>query len=181
MKSDCLGYKNYSSYLFAHARSTQFFQITDRIVRRTKKFFFLGKLIRLTAAVVAVIETSAALLFAFTLFLTLLPLLITFAFLCFLADRIRGNHLIRRLSPFFVQKKIIVLFRAGEFGHAWMKELEKKGYAVVFVTDKLFPFFLTAKEKNGILMVRRTFFFRLQKTFFENHPERMIYLFDSFL
>ena len=75
-KPDILKAKNLPSLYLERMRSSSLWNIADRFFTYTRRFFFITKLLRVAAAVITFIQTSAMLLAYATIFLTLIPVIL---------------------------------------------------------------------------------------------------------
>lgn len=75
-KPDILKAKNLPSLYLERMRSSSLWNIADRFFTYTRRFFFITKLLRVAAAVITFIQTSAMLIAYATIFLTLVPIIL---------------------------------------------------------------------------------------------------------
>ncbi|MBQ8510846.1 MAG: hypothetical protein IJ493_13175 [Clostridia bacterium] len=158
---------SYITYLYDRLRATSLWSATERIAAYSRRFLFITRLLKWIAAAVAVIETSAMLLTAAALLLILLPALLAVAGGLALAAYIDGN---RKLHSLTLGDRVIVFFAEGGI------RLGLDG-CVFVVTDSLRHRFLTMQQRDGVYYIRRSFFIRLRKRYFDKMPQRMIYIF----
>lgn len=181
MLPELLSKPSYSSYVISALTSTPLYTLWSSVVKYFKRFFFVTRLFRYTAAVIYFIEKSAIFLTAFIFILGTLPVLATALLFAALTERIRQIRLVRKISiPNDMDIYVFVSSEAfgrpvGSFGMAEANALSNDA-AVFIVTDKLTQNLLN-KNSGGVMTISRSCFFRLRRAIFDKRPQYVKYLF----
>ena len=176
MPPELLTANNLFSFYYSRVRRTTVWSLADRIIKYSRRFLFITRIVRYAAVIVSIIETSAMLILISTLILTVLPILTVGFIVMLTAESIVTNKRLRELDLRLDREEIYVFAGVGEYGEAYARSLSEVA-AVYIVANPLKHRFIAAKADGGIIYVSKSFFLRLRRNYFDSTPEKMRYLF----
>ena len=187
--------KRYTSYIAAIISRTSVFKLYKRIILFAKKYTLLTVSLKIAAYVIALIQSSAIFVVALSVFLVLLPFTFVFGYLTLMISLFGRRRRIKRVTEMTKNKSIAVFFAAkttqltnDSFFAGTVREWRdrKEGVAVI-VSPHLFlskgistskkPYLLMRVEETDVIIIRKHFFFTLDKRIFKNSDKdvTMIY------
>lgn len=173
---------SYLRYLWTSAKEHSAYKAAKKLAGYFSKFRLISFILKALSYVAVVLETGVS-LFAATFISAILlpPALITLP-LIFICAALRFRRDDRRVQASIGDKRAIIIFLdkqypfgSDTFCYRSARELLHRGYAVIAVS----PFLLSTKglcnrkkpylncriEENGILLIRRQYFFHFKKNF----------------
>lgn len=182
----------YFSYLFNFIRKNRVFSIFLKAGKIFTGFRLISRIFKVIGIIILALETGTAIFIGLILLAILLPPALIYLFAVFLYSLFTSPRDIKRIFDGVGDRKIIVIFpaRRQNLGcHSFLyrnaRDLEQKGYFVISVS----PFWLSSvdisgnrklyanqKITNGIVTVRRQYFFRIKKQLLKNHNQRAIFI-----
>lgn len=176
MLPEILTSKNLFSLYYKKMRSTTVWGLADRLIKYSRRFMLVTKIIKYATLIVAFIETSAMLIVAATILLIALPISLIAIAIAAIADRISSKHKLDELDLKLDRDEIYVFFNVGKFGEAYARKLAE-GAAVYIVASPLHKRFFTARPDGDITYISKSFFMRLRRDYFDETPGKMRYIF----
>ena len=176
MPPELLTANNLFSFYYSRIRHTTLWSLADRVIKYSRRFLFITRIVRYSAVIVSIIEKSVLLILISTLILTVLPILAAGSVAMLTAESIVTNKRLRELDLRLDREEIFVFAGVGEYGEAWTRSLSEVA-AVYIVANPLKHRFIAAKADGGIIYVSKSFFLRLRRDYFDSTPEKMRYLF----
>ena len=185
----CSGYPR---YLLSMLRQSTAYRGWMRLLTYFRRFRLVSVIIRVATSLVTVIETSALLIVAATVFIVTLPLLLAASLITAVAVVISGSRCNRRLAPLMLDKQIFVFFptsspRCGGVLDATVRHLASDPANAVFavsphfISSELFgqqePYFIQRQAAENVFYVRKYYFFMLRRGVLSHadHPVRYIF------
>lgn len=169
---------SYFSYLTGFIRSSSPYRIWNRVLRYSRRFRLLSGALRMSARVVAIIETSAVLLLFASVAIVLVPVLLVLALIGIFAAMFENKKTQRQLTDAISRNILYVFFpvrrsqiREDSFFLSGLRELSRReNCTVLAVSPSVFsyggaPFLSSKKLDDNLYLIRRHFFFRLRKSF----------------
>ena len=204
-KPDLLKARNILSLYIDRARSTSLWNAADRAIKYTRRFFFVTKLLRFSAVIITFIQTSAMLIAAATLILTLLPLVLVIVLAAGISGWFCENRILRKYPPPEVGDIYVILPPDRELlekhqkdsgttdkhpkkpdRHSYRdflaRDLSSSGTVYVVDSEPGYLFkglvrgLYPAKDVNGVTYLSKPLFLRMRAKYFDKTPERMNYL-----
>ncbi len=176
MIPDILLAKNLPSLYYNRLRKTTLWGLADRVVKYSRRFLLIGRILKYTAMAIVFIETSALLLSTVLILLLLLPLIAAGFVIYLLAERLLAAHIEKRLDLRLDSDRIYVFFRAGDFGQDMAASLANNS-AVYIVKSMRELHFIGAVTDGNMIYVSRAFFLRLRQKYFDKLNDKLCYLF----
>lgn len=167
--------RSYLSYLVGVFRRGAPYVLYRRARALVYPAILLGRMLRIARLIFRIVETSAVLLLALTLFFVLLPPFLLLSLVLACLTFIENRRADRRFAEFFEGRRVIAFFRSepSEFFLALAASLAGE-YTVLLVTDLPHTFFekgkgrgilAARKRQDGVLVVREQYWFRLRRRF----------------
>ncbi len=171
-------YKTFVTYLVARLRSTSIWSLADRVIKYTRRFLLVGRILKYISIAFAIIETSAVLLLAAAALAVIIPVAFIALTAIYIADLVIGARILRsrQLREYLSRERICVISQAGEFGEGFARELSDGGGAVFVITAAPSRKFISARYEDGVYYVRHAFFFRLKRRILTKRADRLTYL-----
>ena len=175
---EILKYKTFVTYLVARLRSTSVWSLADRVIKYTRRFLLVGRILKYISIAFAIIETSTVLLLAVTVAAVIIPIAVVALTAVYIADLVVGARILRsrQLREYLSRERICVMAQAGDFGEGFARELSDGGEAVFVITAAPKRRFISAKMESGVCYVRHAFFFRLKRRMLVKCEDRLTYL-----
>ena len=175
---DLLKHKTLTAYLIAKLRATSIWIGFDRILKYTRRFFFLTRILRYIRIVVTIIETSTVLILFAALFIALIPILAVLIIMFTVSELIIGTRILKsdKLRLALSREHIYIISDAGVFGEGYARELADRGSSVFILSASLQKRFISLTESNGIYFIRHAFFFRLKRRYLAALTNKTVYL-----
>ena len=187
----CTGYPQ---YVYSTLRRSSLYRVWMRMVTYFRRFRLISVILRIGTNLVALIETSALLIFTATVFIIALPALLVLAASASIAALIQGARLNRRLSNRLEGKRVYVFFppspsepRQNSVLHATLADLASHEQNAVFMVSPYYfssdtlgdnsPFFLLKQIPEGVCCIRKYYFFLLRRGVLSGIEERVRYIF----
>ncbi len=182
--------RSYPRYLLSTLRRSSAYRIWMRILTYFRRFRLVSVIIRVTASILTIIETSALLIMAATVFIVALPPALMALLIFALAALVAGSRCNRRLTPWLRDKQIFVFFPTeqtprGGVLHATLIQLASKPGNAVFavspypLSPELFgqnrPYFIQTRSAENIFYIRKYYFFMLRRGVLSRRPVRYIF------
>ena len=186
--------KSFFEYLFKTVKEHSFYKRFSTIRSYFFKFKLFSTAFRLLSFIVIAIETSAVLLVLVTVAALTLPPFILGCFLFFGTSALRFSQDRKQTLTEIANKKVIVLFppkqyifKKESFFYKNALDLTARGSAVIAVSPFIISpkgifekgrFFLNShRETSGITVIRRQYFFHIQKRIFNSHTNKVIFIY----
>lgn len=183
---------SYPHYLLSTLHQSSAYRGWMRLLTYFRRFRLVSVIIRIATNLLTIIETSALLIVAATVFIVTLPLLLAVLLVAAVAVAIDGSRCNRRLAPLICDKQIFVFFpthpaRRGGVLHATLAQLASDPRNAVFavspypVSSALFgrrqAYFIQARSEENIFFIRKYYFFMLRRGVLSHahHPVRYIF------
>lgn len=176
MIPDILLAKNLPSLYYNRLRQTTFWGLCDRVVKYSRRFLLIGRILKYTAMAIVFIETSALLLSTVLIILLLLPLIAAGFVVYLLIERLLAARIEKRLDLRLDSDRIYVFFRAGDFGQDYAQRLANNS-AVYIVKGMRELRFIGAVTDGNVIYCSRAFFLRLRQKYFDKLPDKLCYIF----
>lgn len=184
----------YFAYLWKELRKNKFFIVFWRIGKIFSKFRLISLIFKIFGAIIIAVETSTV-IFIWAVFLAIFlpPALIYFLSISLYA-LITFRRDVRCTVEAAAGKKIIFMFPSrkqklskNSFFYRNAQELVTHGYLIISVS----PFFASSSDisgnkkiyanqkitEDGIITVRRQYFFRIKKKLLKDHRQRTIFIY----
>lgn len=152
----------------------------------------MSVIIRVATSLVTIIETSALLIVAATVFIVTLPLLLAASLITAVAVVISGRRCNRRLVPLLRDKQMFVFFptaypRRGGVLDATIRQLSADPRNAIFavsphlISSELLgrrePYFIQRKVAENVYYVRKYYFFLLRRGVLSHASQPVRYIF----
>ena len=185
----CFDQKGYLSYLLVGFRQNSIFRLYTKLLLAIRRISFIRITLKILLFLVSLLRTSALFLLSASLFLISFPIVLPLAFSSMLLTAIFSKQ-INKENLFRIGEKQITIFfpndRAALENHSFfcgmvMEEVSRQNVFCIVVspyywsTKGLYnrkgkPYLASRFEENGILLIRRHYYFHLKKKIFPNLP-----------
>ncbi|MBQ7821190.1 MAG: hypothetical protein IJ391_02795 [Clostridia bacterium] len=166
-------YASYFKYKYSLIKSTDVWNTAERVIAYSRRSLFIARLIRYSAIIIAIIETSAVFLLCATVFAVIIPVTLLIAIILILIVTVTGKKYNEQLLPLFNDKRIIfILAQKGYkrsqntyFAHM-VRELANDGnYYVIVISRSISDglFFSARLERENLAVIRESYFFKLRR------------------
>ncbi len=157
-------FKGFFAYKLALLKSTEFYGRAERIFTYSRRSLLAVRISKYAAVAIAFIETSAVLVIFSGAILVLVPILfstvIALAFLNMFSGK-KYERLIREMT--LTKRTVIIVSKSARKADVFAREMLARSHAVIIVTSSLKDgFFISAKIKGGVILVREAYFFKLK-------------------
>ena len=186
--------KSYFSYLWGIVKRHSAYRLFERASAYFSRFRLISHTFKIAAFIFLAIETSAVFLIAVGIILLVFPPILLLFIIQLLLSASRFSADTFRLKETIDKKSVIILFpqRHAEYGYnSFMgrnaRELASRGYAVIAVSPFLVSskgfgktkkyFINLRKESEGVISIKRQYFFFIKKNLLNTHKERVIFIF----
>ncbi len=179
--------KSFLTYMWASFRGSTLYAHWTGLLTYLRRFRTVALVLRITSFVFAILETGALVILSTVIFVILLPLALALLMGILLTVLIEGHRTNRMLRHLTEDRRVCVLFfHAGEGKYLrWNAgDLAERGYVVLVLSPYLISrrgmgnrrFYCTATELcNRVFLIRRYYFFNLQKHVLSNRETVWIY------
>lgn len=171
---------SYPKYLYLSLRRSSPFRIWSRVMAYFRRFRFLSLIFRTAAQIIAVIETSAILIVAATIFIVMIPVMLAMLLGTLIAALTRGRALNRELSVSLRGKKVFIFFPSsspapdyGSVMHTTVEQLAADENNVIFVVSphtvsscifgERHMFFMARNAAPNVFYIRKFYYFQLTR------------------
>jgi len=170
-----VSYRFFFHYLYRKVTSAPFYTHWKSILSYIRRFRAVTYTIRALSFVLGILETGALVLLSTALFLVILPILFALMLGILITARIESGRTNHTLATISQSGRVYVLFlpaHAGDFFTENAKNLARQGDTVLIVSPYWISpnglskgaFYCTARrEADRIYLIRRYYFFSLQK------------------
>lgn len=180
-------YNNIVSYWYGNIKENGFFNLVLRASKYTRRYFFISKIIKYAAAVIAFIETSATLVVVFTALVIMIPV----SLLTMLVTAIINIFQYKKLNPeiaYDIEKSDKIIFIDAKKGYNrkrkhYLNHMAEsficEGYTVFVISHSLFSDRFTAARKEGesLWVVKLNYFFVIKRLFLRGKEEIITYIY----
>lgn len=184
------GYCNYNnifSYYYNSIRTTGLFNTVLKISKFTRSYFFISRLIKYTAVVVAFIETSASLIVATAILLVLIPVILASTAITYFASLIefrKTNPIMKEVIEkseklVFIDAKKGYFRKKNHYVNNMAKQFRDEGNTVIVVSHPIIHdrFISAIKAEDGIWVVKMNYYFTLKRKILDECEKPMTYIY----
>ena len=178
--------KRYTSYLAAIISRTSVFKLYTKIISVVKKYTLITVSLKIAAYILAIIQSSAIFVVALSVFLVSLPFTFLFGYLAIILSIFGRKRTIKRVTELTKSKSVAIFFASkgnqlssDSFFAGTVREWTQRKDGVAIIVS---PYFFSAKgiseskkfytlmraEEADVIIVRRHFFFTLNKRLFKD-------------
>ncbi len=185
---------NYPKYLYLSLCQSSPYRIWTRIMAYFRRFRFLSFAFHAAAQIIAIIETSAILLVASTIFIVMIPVMLGMLVGTLVAALTRGRALNRYLREELRNKRVFIFFPTsspapgyGSVMHATVEGLAVSRSNVIFVVSphtvsscifgERHMFFMARNAEENVFYIRKFYYFLLRRRVLCDMPERVSVIF----
>lgn len=183
---------SYPRYLLSTLRQSTAYRGWMRLLTYFRRFRLVSVIIRVATSLVTIIETSALLIVAATVFIVTLPLLLAASLITAVAVMISGRRCNRRLEPLLRDKQMFVFFptatpRRGGVLDATICQLSADPRNAIFavsphlISSELLgrrePYFIQCQVAENVYYVRKYYFFMLRRGVLSHASQPVRYIF----
>lgn len=192
--SQIINSSSYPKYIYRMIRQSSPFRIWTRIMTYFRRFRVVSVILRFSAQIIAIIETSAILLVAATAFLITIPVMLVMLIVALIAALTRGRSLNRQLEHQLKGKHIFIFFPTsspapgyGSVLHATVEQLCRDSDNMIFVvsphtvSSRVFGqcrlFFMARQPQENVFYIRKFYYFMLRRKLLRDISERVAVIF----
>lgn len=178
--------KRYVSYLAAIISRTSVFKLYKKIISVVKKYTLITVSLKIAAYILAILQSSAIFVVALSVFLIFLPFTFILGYLAIVLSLFGRKRCIKRVTETTKNKSIAVFFASrghqlscDSFFAGTVREWKERHGGVAVIVS---PYFFSSKgitdvkklytlmriEETDVIIVRRHFFFTLNKRVFKD-------------
>ena len=185
---------SYPQYIYSTLRGSSLYRVWMRLLTYFRRFRLASAILRISTSLVTIIETSALLLVAATVFVIVLPALLLMTVIISITSLICGIRLNRRLSETLGGKRIYVFLppAQGEVKprsvlHATLSQLASDPQNAVFAISPHYfsskfiedstHFFIFKQTPEGVCCIRKYYFFLLRRSVLDKTDTPVRYIF----
>ncbi len=175
---DLLKHKTLTTYLIAKLRSTSFWNAVDRLLKYTRRFLFLTRVLRYIRIAVTIIETSTVLILFTALLIAFIPIFAVLLIMLTVAEIIIGTRILKseELRLALARERIYIISDVGKFGEDFARALTDNDGTVFILSASLKRRFISLTKSNGVYYIRHAFFFRLKRRHLSALSHKTVYL-----
>ena len=184
------GYCNYNnifSYYYNNIKSTGLWNTLLKISKFTKSYFFISRLVKYAAVVVAFIETSASLIIASAVLLVLIPIVCVSSFVTYISclrQYKKVNPVMQKVVDnskklVFIDAKKGYFRKETHYINNMAKQFRDEGNTVFVVSHSLLHdrFVSVRKAEKGIWVVKMNYYFTLKRKILSNCDKKTTYIY----
>ena len=177
--------RGFFSDVRATVREARPYRVYQAFLARLRQLRMIGFILKIIGYVFAFLQTGTLFLLTAALFFVILPVAILGSATVLLVARLDMRKSRRRIQPMLTDKRVYVLFAAGEFGLRSAKEMAEKADAVCLLIS---PYWVSPKSPDGgrfylnlrelapnVLLLRRYFYFHIRRKRVIGNRVRLIY------
>ena len=180
-------YNNIFSYWYGNIKENGIWNTVLRISKYTRRYFFISRLIKYAAAVIAFIETSATLVVVFTALVIMIPIALTAIMLTALINVFQYKKLNPQIE-LDIKKSDKIVFIDAKKGYFRKKEhylnqmaktFRDEGYTVFVISHSALHDRFTAARRRGecFWVIKLNYYFVIKKLFLKGKEDSLTYIF----
>jgi len=181
--ADYLKYTTYFSYVYACLKNTSLWGDCKRAVKYIRRYLLVSRLIRYTAIIISIIETSAVLILIFSALIIILPIILVSVLSVIVICFIQYKKHEKEIENSLLSSKLYIFFHNEVlpdelcFLSGFADELSKQGTVFIVLSAFSSARFLTLLKKNDIFIIKLHYFYYLKFTQFKKISDKITYIF----